>query len=218
MVGMSDTTTTADPRPALAAAFAAVEEAIARLGADDLDRPTPCSDMTVRELLGHLVMAGERAACAGRRVPLAEWPMAGPDLTLDGWLPRWSETAATAKKAWADDALLGEMMALPWGQFVGSSVVSVYTNELLVHGWDLATAIRVTLAWDQGAIAVAADEMHRQLPEPDRGPLWSSMAAMMPPGVPWEDPFANAVDVTDDAAPIERLVAWSGRDPYWSPS
>ena len=88
---MSDSTTTADPRPALAAALAAVEEVIARVSADDLDRPTPCSDMTVGELLGHLVMAGERATCAAQRVPLAERPTAGPDLTLDGWLPRWRE-------------------------------------------------------------------------------------------------------------------------------
>jgi hypothetical protein len=103
-------------------------------------------------------------------------------------------------------------MTLPWGAFVGSSVVAVYTSEFLVHGWDLATTIGATVEWDPTAIEVAMEEMHRQLPEPDRSPMWSAMAEMMPPGVPWEDPFANATEVAADAAPIERLVAWCGRD------
>jgi len=213
---MNDTNTIPiDPRPALASAFATVERVIAQVGADDLGRPTPCNDMDVARLLSHLVMAGERAGCAGRRVPLADWPVAGPQLALDQWMPRWCETAAAANAAWADDALLSEMIALPWGQFVGSSVAAVYTNELLVHSWDLATAIGLSAEWDEGAIAVAAEEMCRQLPDPDRGPMWAAMASVMPPGVPWEDPFANAVDVDDDASPIEQLVAWNGRTPGW---
>ena len=35
----------------------------------------------------------------------------------------------------------------------------------------------------------------------------------VPEGVPVEVPFANAVDVSDDAPLIDRLVAWNGRQP-----
>ena len=92
----------------------------------------------------------------------------------------------------------------------------MYANELLVHAWDLAAAIDARPEWDDDAIEVASASIHLELPDADRGPMWAAMAEQMPPGVPWEDPFANAVEVADQASAIERLVAWNGRDPHWT--
>jgi hypothetical protein len=35
----------------------------------------------------------------------------------------------------------------------------------------------------------------------------------MPAGTPTDPPFAEAVDLPDDASAIEQLVAWTGRRP-----
>ena len=62
-------------------------------------------------------------------------------------------------------------------------------------------------------IAFADAAIHAQLPVADRREMWASFAASLPPGAEWEDPFGPAVDVPEEAPPIDRLVAWNGRRP-----
>ena len=46
---------------------------------------------------------------------------------------------------------------------------------------------------------------------------FEAVRANMPEGIQdFDYPFAAAVAVGDDASGIDRLVAWSGRDPHWS--
>ena len=78
---------------------------------------------------------------------------------------------------------------------------------------DLARATGQEVAWDDGALACSWEAINFQLPEADRTPQWDAAKAYLPPDVPWEDPFANAVDVADDAPLIDKLVAWNGRTP-----
>ena len=85
--------------------------------------------------------------------------------------------------------------------------------DALVHTWDLATATGQDVAWDHATLACSWEAIRSQLPEADRDPQWEAVRAMMPPGVPFDGPFANAVDVADDAPLIDRLVAWNGRTP-----
>ena len=62
-------------------------------------------------------------------------------------------------------------------------------------------------------LGVSFDHIQRELPMPDRAPMWAEAKASLPEGVPWADPFADAVPVGDDAPLIDRLVAWNGRTP-----
>ena len=39
---------------------------------------------------------------------------------------------------WADDAVLDELVTVPWGRVPGRAAVWGYIREALVHGWDLA--------------------------------------------------------------------------------
>ena len=41
---------------------------------------------------------------------------------------------------WADDAVLDELVTVPWGRVPGRAAVWGYIREALVHGWDLAVA------------------------------------------------------------------------------
>lgn len=203
----------ADPRPALMSALATCGDLVHTVRPDELDRPTPCDAMDVRALLGHLVMVAQRIACAARMVPTNEWPTDVTGLDDDAWAPAWHEAAIDAFAAWADDALLDEHMVLPWAAMPGREVVGIYTNEVVVHGWDLGQALGRPPVWGERALQTAQAAIHIQLPDADRGPMWAGVAASLPEGVPWADPFANAVPVADDAPLVDRVVAWNGRRP-----
>jgi hypothetical protein len=55
--------------------------------------------------------------------------------------------------------------------------------------------------------------MQFQLPMADRTPMWEAARQHLPEGVPWEDPFANAVEISEQAPLVDRLAAWNGRTP-----
>lgn len=202
-----------DPRPALGAALATCSELIDAVTPDQFELRTPCDDMEVRAMLGHLIMVAKRIACAARHVPTYQWPSDVTGLADDAWAPAWHEAAGDALAAWSDDDLLDHHMVLPWAEMPGAEVVGIYTNEVVVHTWDLAQALGAEPSWSERTLEVAEAAIHHQLPDADRGPMWAEVQAQLPEGIPWEDPFANAVPVADDAPIIDRVIAWNGRQP-----
>lgn len=213
----TDTQTVTDPRPAFARAVDIAASVIGSVRPEHLELPTPCDQMDVGEMLSHLIMVAERVAGAGRGDDPASWTTEGPSLAVDEWPAAFRTAAAEAIAEWnADDARLERMTALPWTTVPGAAVVAIYTNELLVHTWDLSVAIGTDVDWDDSAIAVASAAIHEQLPNADRSPMWAQMAELLPEGIAWESPFGNAAEVADDASPIEHLAAWNGRSPGWS--
>ncbi|WP_203737739.1 hypothetical protein [Actinoplanes italicus] len=88
------------------------------------------------------------------------------------------------------------------GSFPGSVVVDMLLIEAVTHGWDLARAIGRPWQPDE-ATAARALAFYRATIKPQwRGP---GMA------------FGYEVPVADDAPMIDRVVAFSGRDPEWTP-
>lgn len=207
-----DTLDPGDPRAHLAAGVRTLRPIMAAVTPDQYPLATPCSDMTVEDLLGHLVMVVRRIACAGRGQDVSTWPIDSDDVAPGGWLDAVVEAAHDVQASWPDE-VLDRPTPVPWGVFTGAEVAAIYVNELTVHTWDLARATGQEVAWDDGALACSWEAINFQLPEADRTPQWDAAKAYLPPDVPWEDPFANAVDVADDAPLIDKLVAWNGRTP-----
>jgi len=205
-----------DPRSAFAATIPVAAEVIDAVRAEHLALPTPCDGMTVEDLLSHLMMVADRVASAGRGDELATWSTEGPKLGLIEWAPAWRAVAATAVDEWSDDTRLERSTPLPWTTLPGRGVVAIYTNELVVHTWDLATAIGASASWPDEVLDVASAAIHSQLPDADRTPMWAAMAAHMPEGIAWESPFSNAVEISDDSTPVARVMAWNGRNPAWT--
>lgn len=209
---MSSTTTDqTDPRPLFGRAVATGGAVIAAVRADQLTDPTPCSEMDVRAMLGHLVGVLDRVGALGRgEDPFTVGDAVSPD---DGWSDAWAAAAARMADAWSDDAVLEGPMALPWVQGTGADVLASYFNELTVHTWDLAAATGQNPDWDDDAVA-AALAVGDFLPAEDRLALYAEISASM--GLDEVAvPFAEAVPVADGARAIDRLVAWNGRDPEW---
>lgn len=198
-----------DPRPILDRAMATGRSVIALVRPDQLTAPTPCSEMDVRAMLGHLVAVLDRVAALGRgEDPFAVTEISAPD---DGWSDAWTTSAGRAAQAWSDDAVLEQPMALPWIQGDGADILASYFSELTVHTWDLATATGQQPDWDDTVVTAALAARHF-LPAENRRALFEEISTAMG----FDEvaiPFAEAVPVPDDAPAIDRLVAWNGRDP-----
>ena len=91
----------------------------------DLDRPTPCTDWSVRQLLGHVVQGPANFATSVRG-GTPDWS-ASADLPED-WSAAFRSNADDLRAAWAEhpDAEGGP---------------GFQTAELAVHAWDLAQAL-----------------------------------------------------------------------------
>jgi uncharacterized protein (TIGR03086 family) len=191
-----------DPRPAFAAATATACAVAAAVRPDQLDDPTPCSEYDVRTLLGHLVAVLRRVAAVGRGEHPFSVPQVTTDVPDDGWSAAAQAAADDVLAVWADPALLGRELTLPFGTFPGAAALATYTAELTTHTWDVAVATGQDPEWDPQVLTVALAATHRALLADGRGP-----------GVP----FGPVVLVPEDAPPIDRLIAWQGRDPRWTP-
>ena len=199
-----------DPRPLLERAVATAGSTIAAVRADQLSDPTPCPEMDVRRLVGHLIGVVDRVAALGH----SEDPFAVVDTTAPDadWTPTWSEASQRAVDVWADDRLLDSPMALPWIQGSGAEVLASYLSELTVHTWDLATATGQEPDWDDRVVDTALDQ-RKILPAENRRALFEQISSSM--GLDEVAiPFAEAVTVAEDAPAIDRLVAWNGRNPH----
>lgn len=203
-----------DPRPLLARAVATGDAVIAATRPDQLDGPTPCPDFTVRGITSHLVDVLRRVAALGRGEDAFGFQPSEMLVEGDRWLEAWRSADAEAAAAWADDSVLDRPMTLPWQSAPGRDILAGYLNELTVHTWDLARGTGQAVEWDDDVVAAALSAADGLLPAEGRMAIFEEVAARMgmAPGT-MAPPFLDAVPVPDDAAPIDRLVAWSGRNP-----
>lgn len=212
---MTDTTLQpTDVRLTFALAVRTGTEVVARVTPGVLDRPTPCDEMDVRTLTAHLVGVLERVAALGR----GEDPFAVPEPTAadDAWAERWAQAAHAVQAAWTDDAVLERPMSLPWQQGTGADILAGYVSEVTIHTWDLARALGVDPDWHPQPVETALASIDGILPATGRLELFTRISAEMG----FEEvavPFRDAVTVPDGAPAIDRLVAWNGRDPGWTP-
>lgn len=99
--------------------------------------------------------------------------------------------ATRVQKVWADDALLGKPVVAPWGVSPGRVVLWGYTNEALVHGWDLAIATGQPAEADPVLVEPTAR---------DAAPHPASPASRVPGA-----PVSVVIEPRAEAGPTERL-------------
>ncbi|HVW80517.1 MAG TPA: TIGR03086 family metal-binding protein [Mycobacteriales bacterium] len=154
---------------------------------DQLDNPTPCAAFTVRGVLEHMI-GGATAFAAAFRGDEAGEPDAHDVLASFG--PALTGLAASMHSPGALDRTIDA----PFGAVPGNTFARFVVLDGLVHGWDLATA--TGQPYDPPAeLVAAAEEFARATVDPLRD----------------GETFAAAVPAPPDAAPIERLAAFTGR-------
>jgi uncharacterized protein (TIGR03086 family) len=156
-------------------------DVLARVQPDDLDRPTPCTEWSVGQLIDHLVRDVSNFA-ATMRGEDADWstPPGSPPADYVSAFRAGADDLARAWREAGDDAPTN-----PDGQ----------TPELAVHTWDLATAIGVpTDTLDAEVAERALGFMAANLTPENRGSF-----------------FAAELESAPDDDPYARLAAFAGR-------
>jgi uncharacterized protein (TIGR03086 family) len=164
---------------------------------------TPDSEWDVADLVGHLIDEHRFAAplLHGLDLVSAGKVVEGTrELPVDGGVganraEAWDEAASGSADAFAADGALGRSVALSRGDTPARRYIGEMIFDLVVHGWDLATAIGYT----DPLPADVVEAVYAQAE--DLGDLSSSGY------------FSAPVRVPDDAATIDKLVALTGRDP-----
>lgn len=188
----------ADPRPLLARALDQVGDLIEGTDAAQGALPTPCANFDVAALVGHLLGVVRRIGVVLDGRPFYEAPS---HLDSTDWSADWASGRAGTERILADAGNLTRIVTVPWGQESGADVLASYVGELTVHSWDLATATGRTDQLDPELADAALPAYQRKVPAEPRG---------------GQIPFGPVVPVADDADPYAKLVAWTGRDPFWT--
>ncbi|WP_327357010.1 TIGR03086 family metal-binding protein [Streptomyces sp. NBC_01304] len=189
--------------------FTAQTRLVARLAEhvrdDQLAGPTPCPEMAVRNLLGHLTGLSVAFRDAARK-DLGPTTDTNPGDTLPDidatWRSELPEVLAELAEAWRDPkAWEGDTRA--GGIDLPAAVAGqVAMDELVLHGWDLARATGQEYAPDGASLAAAHAFVAATPDDPAaRGGL-----------------FGPVVPVPDGAPLLDRVLGLSGREPGWTPS
>jgi uncharacterized protein (TIGR03086 family) len=187
-----------DPRVPLARAVVTAGVVLAELTTDTASNPTPCAGWDAHQMGGHLVAILERVAALPVGRSIDEMALVRDDLTVQEMPAAFTSAAHAVQAAWTDEAL-ASMVTVPWGEIPGVVAMHVYAAELLIHTWDLATAIGVEPQWHQPDVEAAVQAVQMGIPHEGRDLV--------------DMPFGPVVTTADDAPAIHRLVAWVGRTP-----
>ncbi len=126
-----------------------------------------------------------------------DWGRGAPDVELgEDPAAMYRRTVDEMLEAWGQPGVLERETPLPVGRGPAEAALFIHLGETLVHGWDLAVATGQTPVFDDEVVETSLHQFRSWLP------------AQRPPG----SPFSDARVLGEDAAPIERLAGFLGRD------
>lgn len=169
-----------------------------------LTGPTPCPDLSVRNLLGHVLGLSVAFRDAARKDlgpttdtdPTAAVPDIGP-----GWRAELPKALDELGESWRDPAAWTGNTRAGGVDLPAAVAGAVVADELVVHGWDLARATGQEYVPDPAALGAALTFLRAAADDPNRG----------------RGLFGPVVPVPETATLLERAVGLSGRDPGWRP-
>lgn len=183
---------------------AAAEEMVrlaAKVPDESLERPTPCADMDLAALLGHVVGLCTAFAAAGRKEfgPLTSTPPDPSASELPGdWHEQLTINLRDLVQSWHSSGAWEGMTQAGGVDAPAEIMGTIALSELVLHGWDVARAIGVDYGADDSVLAPVFDLHHPPQPQSER-----------------EGMFGPVVEVPDDAPLLDRLVGLCGREPFW---
>ena len=186
-----------DPQqvPALyARALDSTRAFVAAIEDGQMHDPTPCSEWDIHQLLNHVVYGTIWVAdiLDGKTLEEVGDRYAG-DLLAGGVLAAYDAASQSAQAASRAPGVLERVCHISRGDTSGAAYLSSMFNDVLIHGWDIATATGQDPALDPELV-----EASYALYAPRRGSLAGRA-------------FAEEVGVPDDADMQTRLLAIVGR-------
>ncbi len=173
--------------------LAACRAVLQRLTPDDLGRASPCAEFTVGEVGEHVVRSMVLLGSVAGAVPSAAPAVADSGSgSLD---ERVAAATTAALEAWRWRGL-GGSVAVGRSTLAADLAVEIIPLELLVHGWDVARATGSQIDVAPEVAGYVLGQARSLVTADKRG---RSFAAEVPAG--------------PSATVLERLIAFTGRDP-----
>ncbi len=178
---------------ALTEATGLVSGLVAGLTPEHREMTTPCKQWTVHDLVNHMVNTS-KAVAAMTTADMSTMPAEGVDHLPQGPLNGWND-GKDAITAAATGENLEALRQTPFGEVPGAMVLSVGVADLLTHGWDLARATDQSIAPSDDLVAFSRQTWEMVIQPDSRN----------------GDAFDVEQPCTDDAPPIDKLAAFTGR-------
>jgi uncharacterized protein (TIGR03086 family) len=168
---------------------------------DQWGAPTPDDEWDVAALVDHVVDENRWVAplLDGMSLAAAGDAVAAMPPIADDRVGAWDTAAAAAAAALSAEGALERTAELSRGPTPVSQYVGEMIFDLCVHSWDLGRAI--------GSSRPLPDELVAAVFSVARG--FGDLSA-------FGDMFKPAVSVPDDAPLVDKLIAFTGRDPSYS--
>jgi len=185
------------------AAVRASVAVVSRVRPGDLDRPTPCAEWTLADLLAHMTAQhrGFAAAARGRGGDGAAWqvrPSSNP-------VADCTAAAEDVLAAFAEPGVPEREFELPEfhpvSRFPAAQAIGFHLIDYVVHGWDVARSLGLD---HHLAPELAGPALRIALAVPDDDTRLAPGAAFRP-----------ALAADEDSAPLHRILAALGRSPKW---
>jgi uncharacterized protein (TIGR03086 family) len=110
-----------------------------RLLPSDGDHSTPCPDWNVHQLLNHMIATTAKFTAFARGETDSPHTPSG-DLVGAAFQPAYWEAVRASTAAWALPQPSRRVCHLPFGDFSADEAADINLFDVVVHGWDLATA------------------------------------------------------------------------------
>jgi uncharacterized protein (TIGR03086 family) len=171
------------------ATLAVLQHVMRGMDASDLTKQTPCTEYDVAQLTDHLIGSiATIGGCAGAQMPERE-----QDALLETQV---ADAAQAALEAWRRRGLEGTVDLGP-REVPAAMPVNVLSLEFLVHAWDFATAT--------GRDVVVSEPVAEYVLE--------LAGKVITPEARGFAGFADLVETAPDASVLDRLIAFTGRQP-----
>jgi uncharacterized protein (TIGR03086 family) len=184
-------------------AYSETIDLAARVGPDDLGRPTPCPDWDIRALTNHFLWTSGVLADATTGKPGPDPSVLAPGMGASSDLVGNDVAGAVARRLeaaldhWHQPGALDAICHLPIGQIPGLFAAHFNLLDLYTHRWDLARAI--------GHDATMNHELAETALTFAKGVVTDELRAQV--GI------AAPVVLRPGASPGDQLVAFMGRHP-----
>jgi uncharacterized protein (TIGR03086 family) len=185
----------------LARAFAMTRGLLQKVTPDDYDRPTPCASWTVRELVNHIAEgANWFALCVeGGAAPDPD-PTHGVDYAAGDLLASYDKGVEASLAAFGAPGAQERIIKLPFGELPGAAFMGIATNDVFVHGWDLAKATGQPSDLDPEVAGQLLGMVQGFVGDELRGPDGSGL------------PFGPTREAPASAGAADQLAAFLGRE------
>ncbi len=144
-------------------ALDATREIVAGIEAGQWSAPTPCSEWDVRGLVNHVVTGNlwAKELAAGRSIDEVGDRLDG-DVLGDDPVAAYDASAAAAEGAFGAAGAMDALCAVSYGPVTGAVYCGHRFIDVLIHGWDLATATGQPTTLDHELVDARLDVVRPQ--------------------------------------------------------